>query len=473
MTDTPNNDQQIISSFADVQSLYASIPSDCAGKIGIEVERHVIKVLESGYEMAGAAALMSLQKRLRKEGYNAQLEAAGVLEYASPAVSLNEFPNLLPQIDNALEAFRKAAEDFGLRHAIVSVLPTATFDEAFSKMVARPRLQVGIQSLAQVSPHGAIAIPLLTAGVQVSFSPKDPDQMFRMARRAYALTPLLMAVMNSDTGYSENDAVKKPHHLRGHYYSDYGTSGGISEAFLRAHDGDSLIKNHYEEVIHALMYFAYNEKGELIPSTPSNKMTFASLPHAMKTRANYETAESFLYHDVKICNLRNKNGVVLGKRLEVRAADSGAHQALTTPLLTAALIPDGITADLFDMLLSSYGFTGDVEQDKSLYLEGRKNAVYHGGAYMDVEFGRDPQSGKPLRLLDFAFEVSDLIDGHYLSCPISPVVDNALNKLHTILMTGLSSSAELEFATFKECQDTRHMIRPIARKVDFLYSCER
>lgn len=438
MTQVSNTETSKILSFEDAAALYAPPPAEMTGKMGIE---HEMFLLQSKRKMVGPRKMTALQNILKTRGLDAQLEAASVLEYAGPAFALTDIPALLRHARDEISQFRLAANQIGCRHVPLPLLPHATLAYAKSKMNDRPRLQTGIAALSQVSPHGAVAIALLTAGTQVSFSPSDNDQLFRMVFRGYALTPLILAAMNGDIGFSENEVLRKNHHIRANAYSAYGNAGGISQAFLNARDGDSFIKNHYDEVIHTPMYFAYAPNGALSPSTSEHVHRFAELPVHMKTRSNYELAESFMYHDIKVCNLRDQTGHVVGKRLEVRGADSGLHQDQTMPLLTAALIPDGPTANKFAALLGEFGFTGNPADDANLLCEARYNAVYHRGKFMNVAFGRHPRTREPKHLMDFAAQVATLLENHYAPQASDPHVRMALSKLTRLLRTGQSDAA--------------------------------
>src|SRR5690606_31539237 len=146
----------------------------------------------------------------RAKGFDAQLEPAGVLEYASPATTPDArgLMRLVDALRQELGTFTKGAEDEGLTRVPLSRVPTTTEPAALAKNVRPPRLQVSIGAMKEIFPPDTLRLPLLTSAVQVSFSPKDENEMFDMARRAYALTPLLMAACNSLSGYVVNEDEK-------------------------------------------------------------------------------------------------------------------------------------------------------------------------------------------------------------------------------------------------------------------------
>lgn len=431
MTNVSKAANKTVATISEAQKLYALSPAGEARKIGVEVETHIVT---PDLKMVNAQTMADLQSHLAQRGFNAQLEAASVLEYASPAFPIEQTMDLAARVKSDIAVCETAVREKGLAPMPYPLLPTETLAEARKNMNDRERLQIGIKALSGLSDHGAVAVALLTAGVQVSLSPQDHDEMFRMAYRAYALTPLLMAATNADVGFADNDPQRRGYHIRGAYYSDYGNSGGISHAFLRAKDGATLVAQHCGEVFDALMYFSYAPDGSLIPSCPHNRQCFAGLPSDMKTQSNYELAESFLYHDVKICNLRDEDGQTIGKRLEIRCADRGASQPVMTPLMVGALIPDGPTADSFDKLLASYGFAGDPRKEAQLFLTARDAVVNHKGSYMDVAFGRKG------RLLSFSKEVASLLDDHYGRIGTASLIATDYRRMMDVLHTGQSDA---------------------------------
>jgi hypothetical protein len=293
--------------------------------------------------------------------------------------------------------------------------------------VGRERLEAALAVINDIYTPETANIPLLTTGVQASLSPRDNDEMFNMARRGYMLTPLLIAAMNSGSGYACNDNTRQDAHVRSKYYEIYGASGGISEAFLQSRNGVELVENHIRAVFDAPMFFAFTPAGEMVRSTKDNVITFRKLAEkGMNTQANFELAESFLYNDIKICNLRDGEGNAVGKRIELRPADSGLHQPASVLLLAAALIPDGKTADAFDVLLKDYGFTNTPPEDAALLKASRAAAVDHAGRFMDVRFGTGS-------LRDFAADVAGLVSAHYAH---EKDVQRDVSTLCDILLTG-------------------------------------
>jgi hypothetical protein len=426
MTDVQKTNRTKISSIADALPLYAPPPAEYTGKMGVEVEMALIRPGKGKPAVPSALEMQALQGKLKSQGFDAQLEPAGVIEYASPAYAAGDTAPLLKKLKADIAIFGKAAADAGLSRVPFSIVPTTTKEEALGNMVSRERLQVSLKAMQEIFDENTLRLPMLTSSVQTSFSPKDAEEMFRMTYRAYALTPLLMAACNSFSGYIVNEEERQDCLPRGKYYLGYGDAGGISPAFLNASDGAEFIRNHIEAVFNVPMHFAYDLDGGLIPASKENPITFENLVRqGLNTQSNYELAESFLYNDVKICNLRDETGAVIGKRMEVRGADSGFDQPVMAALLAVTLIPPGPAAEAFDALLKDYGFTGDPKADAALFTASRAAAVDHGGKFMDVPFGTG-------RLRDFAQDVASIIAAECAGKVSGP----DMARLTDVLMTG-------------------------------------
>jgi hypothetical protein len=409
MTDVVKNKTRMISTPEEARALYAETPPEFRGKVGLEVEMPLYRPGARKPAIPAAAEMQSMAQELKARGFDAQLEAAGVLEYASPPVPVADAAKLVLQAKQEVAVFEKTAADHGYERAPFCILPTTAPGEALANTVARDRLEASLATIKTAYPPETSNIPLLTTGVQTSFSPAGAEEMFRMAKRAYALTPLLYAAMNSSSGFACNEPGRCEQNMRGKYYESYGPSGGIADSFLKSSTAEELIRNHINAVFETPMFFAYDLDGSLLRPEKGKVFTFRELiGKGLNTQSNFELAESFIYNDVKICNLRDAEAQVVGKRIEVRAADSGLHQPSSVLLLTAALIPDGKTAEAFDALLKDYGFTGNPPQDAALLQEARRAAVDHQGKFMDIPFGTGS-------LREFAADVAGLVSGHYAS----------------------------------------------------------
>ena len=426
MTDVQKNKTKKISTLAEALALYTPPPAEFANKIGVEVEMPLMKPGALKPALPKAEEMQALQDLLKKKGFDAQLEPSGVVEYAGAPFDLKDKIKLISQMKTDIAVFDAAIADAGFTRSPFSIVPTTTKEEALGNMVSRERLQASLKAMQEIFDENTLRLPMLTSSVQTSFSPENNDQMFRMMYRAYALSPLLMAATNSSSGFVVNEDERLPYIPRAKYYLGYGDAGGVSPAFLNASNGEELIRNQVAAVFKAPMHFAYSEDGSVIPSTKNDLLTFEKLiERGLNTQSNYELAETFLYNDVKIANLRDATGAVVGKRMEVRGADSGVDQPLMSILLTAALIPDGKAADQFDALLKDYGFTGNPKQDAALFVNSRAAVVDNGNKFMDVAFGTG-------RLMDFAADVAGIIVNAY----DGQVPAKDMERLVDVLMTG-------------------------------------
>lgn len=450
MTDVNKSNTRKITTIEDALPLYAPPPAEFTGKMGAEVEMPLYKKGALKPVIPTAREMEEMQDTLKKQGFDAQLEAAGVLEYASPAVPVSAVAELVAAVNAEVKVFEDIARAAGYTRAPFCVLPTTTRKEAFDGMVSRERLQASLSAMPALFSEETLNLPLLTTGVQTSFSPKDSDEMFRMAYRAYALNPLIIAALNSSAGFVENDPARRDCHVRSKLYENYRAAGGVADSFLKSENGAELVRNHIASVFKNPMHFAYDAAGNIVRSIKDDIITFEKLiERGLNTQANYELAETFLYNDVKICNLRKGNEVV-GKRIEVRPADSGIHQPASLILLTAAFIPGGPAAEAFEKVLKDYGFTGSPVKDAELFVASRKAVVEHNGKFMDVPFGTGT-------LRDFAVDIAGIIVPLYDGKGMGP----ELSRLTDILLTG-ECDAKAFARTMPELKDVNAFLQKTA-----------
>lgn len=408
MTDVKKDSTRTIATPADARDLYAPPPAAMTGMMGVEVEMALYRVDNGSIRIPSPAVMAQLQTALRDQGHDAQLEAAGVLEYASRPAKTAKAGALLADVARDLDVFTQTVNAAGYTVAPYSILPTTTRDDALKNMASRERLVTSIGAMHKIFPKTTVEIPLLTAGIQTSFSPADADEMFAMTRRAYLLTPILIALANASAGFVKNGVKPVRQNYRMRLYDGYSEAGGISPAFKKAVDGKSFIDAHIDAVFAAPMHFAYRPDGTLEAASPENPLTFAGLvARGWNTQSNYELAESFLYNDIKICNLRDAKGNVMGKRMEVRAADAGPRENVARAvLLTAALVPAGPAADAFEALCGKYGFTGTPADMAELLETSRNAAIDHNGKFTDVAYGTG-------HLRDFCQWLAPIVQKHY------------------------------------------------------------
>src|SRR5690606_11471158 len=109
MTDVQKTNTRKINTPSEALFLYAPPPAAYTGKLGVEVEIPLIDTRAGKPDVPSAAVMQDIQTYLKTKGYDAQLEPAGVLEYASPATTPDGISALVSQIKNDLDVFTAAA----------------------------------------------------------------------------------------------------------------------------------------------------------------------------------------------------------------------------------------------------------------------------------------------------------------------------------------------------------------------------
>jgi hypothetical protein len=385
---------------------------------------------------------------LRSHGFSAAQEFSGIVEicgapvekvhrYQEP-VKLADYPVSSLRVDEITRQSREAytvlsqhARAFGLTLHDTSHLATVTEEQAVQAMGQRPRALAGFTAMQRHAPRACRLLPLLNAGTQISLNVRDDDDLYADLKLLYPLTPMLYAVMaNHPPQFEGRDCTQA--HPRGQLYDGYGPQGGISQAFLKATCPRDLVAYHCEELVKAPLFFTYDANDN--PVVPQDQLpTFSSLAPAQQTADHFRLAQSFNYHDLKICNIHDAAGHVVGKRIEVRPADAGFENLLALPALVGVAMRDATARTAVSDLLKDYGFKGEPMNYGPLLEQARRNAVYHNGRYMKVPFGR-LASGKQGEMVIFARDylaiiaARTVVEGPVLQEVLAPIQDRVARR---------------------------------------------
>lgn len=403
MTDVRNDNTTLINSIDDVLPLYAGNGLATGQQtIGMETEISLYRRNADG-SLAGASAkeCADIVNTLKAKGYTAQLEMASAVEYASNAYRVTDLARMSRDVHSDYVVFCQHIDAAGLNTAGAQ-LPFATLASARDNLVDRDRARGLVEGMQRFKPEEFLKVTLLCTSTQVSVSYSDADDLYRTLCTGYALSPVIFALFANHPAFIENGVDVRNQHPRAAWYGAFGEVGGIPASVLNARNGEEFIRLHAEQVYNNDMLFYYDQQGEIV--WPEKPLPFAALTElGLNTRSNYDLSESFLYHDLKVCNIRDENGVATGKRVEFRGFDSGTLSTLTAHGFVGLLLRDENASAELQGLLLSYGLTPDCE-DFAHNLQASRDAVaHHGGKYLDVAYGRGT-------LREFCGELADILD---------------------------------------------------------------
>lgn len=404
-----------------------------AQALGSEAEFFLIR----NGQIAAPETCLALADRLKERGYSASIEFSGIIEHAgaphrADARGRFDLSGIVSSVQRAYGDFRAQAQDLGYELADTSHLATLTEDAAARQLAHRPRASAGFQSMQRHAPLGCRLLPLLNASVQVSLSVRSDEELFETLYDANRLTPFIYATFANHPSVFNGQSCRE-FHPRGELYEAYGAQGGLAPSFLKAQTPRELVQFHLDELKSTPLFFTFDEK-TASPVVPEDRLPcFAGLPAEAQTVAHFRLAQSFNYHDNKICNVYDGNSVV-AKRVEVRAFDTGADNMAAAPVFCALALRHPEVRQEVRALLDDYGISRT-----SLRMD-RQAAVHHGGKYMDVAFGR-LGNGRAGRMLNFSSEV-----GHILERAVQSedtVVRQALQPLLDVCHSGVSRAHRL------------------------------
>jgi hypothetical protein len=439
MTDVRNDDFTLIHSIDDVIPFYrGNGQTDAEQRIGFETE---ICLYRKGTDGKPAAATsQECAKRLRllqARGLDAQLEMASAVEYASPALPVTETAALNAEISKSWKAYQRAIADCGLIASDAALLPFVTLQSARDNIVDRDRARGLVKGMSLFKDPAFLKVTLLCTSTQVSLSFRDAEDLYGLLSTGYALSGVIFGVFGNYPAYIEGKDERIAINPRAAFYEDFGKDGGIPESFLQAKDGGDFIRRHARQVFNTEMLFYYDaDKNIVWPEKPVKFEDLSAI--GLNTRSNYDLAESFVYSDIKVCNIRDGEGRPTGKRIEVRGFDAGAAGAHAAVPFIHAVLRDPRSRDAVHGLLADYGLLTDQDGWQKRMTDARHAVAHHGGRYLDVPFGTRPD-GTAGNLCAFCQSLGDIL-GQYAAR--NPDLANALAPVIRICETGLSQAEQ-------------------------------
>ncbi len=403
--------------------------------MGVEAEFFATK---SG-EIASPASCDVIVSALQQQGYAPSLEFAGIIEYAGPPFEVGDIAKLTATSHTAYQAFASVADKHGHVLEQTSHLATLSAEEAEAKVGSNPRAQAGLKSMQMNAPLDCRLLPLMNAAVQVSLNVRNDQELFDTLALANRLTPFIYGVFaNHPPVFNGEDCSR--YHARGKLYEAYGGAAGISSAFKNASTPEELVDGHMRDLVKTPLFFTFSSDSNDIVIPRNCLPVFSTLPLHEQTASNFNLAQSFNYPDNKICDIRGSDGKVIGKRVEVRAFDTGEENLMAAPVFCAlALRTPAVTAQV-EALLADYGFSGAPKDYAPLLQQARQAAVYHGGKYADVAFGRRAD-GSEGRMTDFARSLGEILGEAVKQHPAH--VQHALSPILKRCKSGISRAQEL------------------------------
>jgi hypothetical protein len=443
MTDVRSDDFTRINSIEDVIPLYKGNGlAEDKQYIGFETEICIYKNVDGKPVAASSQDCAQLLQHLKNLGHAPQLEMASAVEYASPAFRVTETSQLVKEIRQSFDDYNAAIRSQGFIPSDSALLPFVTLESAESNLVDRDRARGLVKGMKLFKEPEFLKVTLLCTSTQVSLSYKDTDDLHDLLTTGYALQAPIYALFGNYPAFIEGKTEKLDVNPRAAFYEAFGAQGGIPETLLKAKDGDDFIRNHARQVFETLLLFYYDEKKDLV--WPEKPVTFEELKGiGLNTRSNYDLAESFIYTDLKICNIRDESGHPTGKRIEVRGFDAGKLGVEGSVPFIQATLRDPDTRLAVKGLLAEYGLSPDQDGWQDHVRQARHNAAFHGGKFLDVDFGVKAD-GKPGNLAAFCRELGDILTLH---AQRNPGVASALKDVTDICHTGLTQAEQKSRAT--------------------------
>lgn len=459
MTDVRNDDFTLIHSIDDVVPLYrGNGQQEHEQYIGFETEIFVYRKGTDGQPQgASSRECADLVQHLKSRGLEPQLEMASAVEYASPAYPVTEVAKLNGEIAKAWQDYTQGIRDAGFQTNDAALAPFVTLDSAKENLVDRDRARGLVKGMDLFKAPEFLKVTLLCTSTQVSLSYASPDDLRDTLATGYALTGAIFGIFANYPAFIEGKDERLTTNPRAAFYEAFGKDGGIPESLLQSTSGEDFIRRHAAQVFKTDMLFYYDQQQNLV--WPEKPVKFEDLQKiGLNTRSNYDLAETFVYTDYKVCNIRNSEGKPIGKRVEVRGFDAGELGALSAVPFCHALLRDPAGRGAVQGLLADYGLLPDQDGWQERLLAARRSAANHGGKYLDVPFGTRPD-GRDGNLKDFARDLGQILQAYAAR---NPELAEALAPVIKICNTG----KPLAQIKSEQTRDYAHAVSQLLRAND-------
>jgi gamma-glutamylcysteine synthetase len=354
------------------------------------------------------------------------LELSGTLEMATAAYPVTQITPMLQALDNAQSDVSQLAKDnFSLTPDSYTVSPWISRNTYERNAVSRQRLVSELQSFKQLGNDAGLNTMLLATSSQISLSYTDNDTLNQQFIMGSYLAPLYYAAFSNNAG-AFNGQSTKLQVPRAQWWLDhnqFAPRAGIPDF---VYNDDCDVASAWVSYVKDVPMVYYMDQGQPVFGREKSLNDLQNENPALATLDNYNLAQSLIWTDVRLCNADNDN-----KRLEFRAADSGAWQAYGVTALTLGLFGTEDSLNQTHDMLSDYGLFKSTEQNKKIITQARQDVPYQE---LDTSFGQGI-------LFNVFQDAMTIVNKSPLLNNPSAQLSTGLDSLNDIAETGLTDRA--------------------------------
>lgn len=298
-----------------------TLRQDCA--LGSEAE-HV--VLHPDQSLITKEEHMSLRDIFARSGLNITDEPlASIMEVKTSAFA--EGADVITEMTDIKTRLFTAIRDRGYVPHEIGYLGEVTLDEAYAHRFDGERMKGLIENFRASGQEISARQPLMTASVHMSISYRDIDHAFQMGKHLMVLTPALTALCaNGGNRFDGQNCIFNP--TATIRLSQPDGRGGLSPVIGKARDARQMMQLQAHHLCTTPMMMHLDENSTMrVTDLDGRHPTLQDLAaRELNTASNALLSESMQYHLLKFTSLRDRNGAMTGKRLELRMADNGPFQ---------------------------------------------------------------------------------------------------------------------------------------------------
>lgn len=363
------------------------------------------------------------------------LELSGTLEMATAAYPVTQVTPMLQALEQAQDDVSRIARDrFRLNAEPFTVSPWISRNNYEQESVSRQRLVSELQSFKQCGNDAGLNTMLLATSSQVSLSYTDNNALNQQFIMGSYLAPLYYAAFSNNGGAfnAQSTNLRVPRAQWWLDHNQFAPRAGIPD-FVYKDDCD--VATDWVFYVQNVPMVYYMDQGQPVFGREKSLAALKQDTPDLATWDNYNLAQSLIWTDVRLCNADKNN-----KRLEFRAADSGAWQAYGVTALTLGLFGTSESLRQTRDMLEDYGLFKSTEQNRKIVSRARQNVAYQE---LETCFG----SGNLHMLLDDAMTIVNR--NPLLAEPSAPLA-KGLDNLNDIAETGLTDRAVSALSQYRK-----------------------
>ncbi|MAS88158.1 MAG: hypothetical protein CMH30_09345 [Micavibrio sp.] len=352
----------------DIQNTILNTYKPMGRKIGTETEHLIADAI--GRPLSVRATEEFAQMLFKEKIDHSREIFAGVFETKTDAYEPGDLKLLFAENAESNQRMQTVANNLGYILYALPFFPALTLQDALALRIRHPRADGLLRHLQKLNKERIVEHCVMTTGIHVSLGFETLDEALEICQLASMLIPILTMLTENSSHQSK--------HMMAYRRHGQGKRTDIQDYFFAAQNGQELINKHVEHIksVPAMMFM--DATGEAQVFENPDRESFSMLPEALQTADNFFMIEKMQYNDVKLAAIKDKQGDVMGHRVEIRMADRGTYQH-DFMVFVALILSDVCGRKMLENFLLAYGYDRGAINIVDMLHKDLEIAINHNG----------------------------------------------------------------------------------------------